>query len=343
MITFSCTSCNTKLVAADEMAGAVVKCTVCQAPVTVPIPTQPPQSNPPPRRDPIKQPNLHASASPSNPSTPQPNLSNPNPNPAHHGVGTILGSTPSSFCPICGSEVSADLTICPQCNFQMVDTRPLYDDDSDRSYSQNQYQGSFAGALAAGFFASIITGLAWAGIVITTGYPLGYVSIAVGLIGGWVAASIAKQKSFTLTASIALFVVLGILSGKAAIYQWGLPEIYARQGATSPEILQVAVINEFIDKGIFDQDIADSLKDIDWQKTDPNISIARSDYRKVSQRINELDAPQRIAITKKYWIEPNLSSLSTSEKLKLTLTWQDGIWSLLAVLLASVFFAGYKQ
>jgi hypothetical protein len=101
------------------------------------------------------------------------------------------------------------------------------------------------GSLLGGAVAAVVGAVVWAGIVIGTGYEVGYVAIGVGALCGFGTALGSRGQTGVMTGAIAVvFAILGICVGKFAAVSYYMDEEFG--GSSIIEQLSEAGTEEFM-------------------------------------------------------------------------------------------------
>lgn len=235
MLKFRCGDCGQKLGVPEKYAGRKVKCTKCGIGVQVP------------ELEPAEPPELDASELvPLDSADEQFDDYDLNDSFAEDGgqSGELdgldalaeLGGDPSAppvaapqaaapaegggNCGKCGATVGPQAVICVQCGNNLklgVNVKTIA-----RAKATAGFAGKTMYALIGGAVVACIAGGIWGGIVIATGYEIGWIAWGIGLIVGFAVAAMAQKQDAVIGVSAAGLALLGLVVGKVIILQWVL-------------------------------------------------------------------------------------------------------------------------
>lgn len=306
MIKFVCNRCGQKLGVSDGHAGKRVRCTSCREPVHVPAIETPPAR--PVDWVALEEGERAAQAAP---------VAIAPPPPAPRAKG------PS--CPKCKGHLNEGAVICVRCGHN------LRIGVNAKTVARAQLAASITGrtglTIGAAIIAAVAGGAVWAGIVVATGYEVGYVAIGIGLLVGLVVAIGARGQSEGVGVLAAGVAVVGLLVGKLLIFQWGVPSVMTEMLEKEPTMLQVALMQRMAVNEEFDAEIQAALDSDDGEMA-PELEARLNEA--VQARFAELDDSQRKELGR-WMADQMLTSVSIADRLKATLSWWDLLWGVLAV------------
>ncbi len=196
-------------------------------------------------------------------------------------------------------------------------------------------------ALLGGVLAAILGGVAWAVVVITTGYELGWAAWAIGVLVGIVMARLTPARGPSLAALAASFAAAGLLTGKFFIVQYGTERFAVQEIQADPSLMQQAALHDLDASGTMPEPIqqqleamadSDTLSDALWMEMlDASTAHAK-----------QADPAERERIAAQY-AQLVLGSVGLLEQLQMQLSAWDLLWLALAVTTAWRMLRGREQ
>ncbi len=184
-------------------------------------------------------------------------------------------------------------------------------------------------ALLGGALAAVLGGVAWAVIVITTGYEIGWAAWAIGLLVGIVMAKLTPARGASLAALAAIFAAAGLLTGKFFIVQYGTERVAVQEIQADPSLMRQAALHDLDASGTMPQPIqqqleamadSDTLSDALWEEM-LDASTAHAEQADPAER-------ERIAAQ---YARLVLGSVGLHQQLQMQLSAWDLLWLGLAV------------
>ncbi len=227
MIKFRCAGCGQKLGVPDAYGGKRVKCSGCGEPVAVPAA-------------------VAASGEALGPGDEVAALE-PAGAPALVARAAAQPGGSERVCPKCGAACGASAALCTRCGHSFkfgVNVQTVARARTAASFTGRTTFAIVGGAIAAGLGAAL-----WAGVVIGTGYEIGWVAWGVGLLVGLVVAGVARSTSPGVGLAAAGLALAGLLLGKLLIFQWGAPAIATQEIEASAAMMRQAVAVQMVEAG----------------------------------------------------------------------------------------------
>ncbi len=184
-------------------------------------------------------------------------------------------------------------------------------------------------ALLGGGLAAILGGVAWAVVVITTGYELGWAAWAIGVLVGIVMARLTPARGPSLAALAAIFAAAGLLTGKFFIVQYGTERLAVQEIQADPSLMQQAALHDLDASGTMPQPIqqqleamadSDTLSDALWLEM-LDAGTAHAEQADPAER-------ERIAVQYAHLV---LGGVGVLEQLQMQFSAWDLLWLALAV------------
>jgi hypothetical protein len=184
-------------------------------------------------------------------------------------------------------------------------------------------------ALLGGLLAAVLGGVAWAVIVITTGYEIGWAAWAIGLLVGIVMAKLTAARGPSLATPAAIFAAAGLLTGKVFIVEYGTERFAVDEIQADPSLMQQAALHDLDASGTMPEPIqtqleamadSDTLSDALWLEM-LDASSAHAEQADPAER-------ERIAVQ---YAQLVLGSIGLLEQLQMQLSAWDLLWLALAV------------
>lgn len=252
-------------------------------------------------------------------------------------------------CPHCGlnHRVRQD-NVCPRCQ-QDVSLAPadagMYapprEVASPRMVGPSSTGQGFLGQLVAGLIGGVVGGAVWAGVVVLTGYEVGWVAMGIGLLVGIAVRVTAGEGSATAPFSAAGAAAVGLLIGKLLIVQWGGASMVAKEMSDDSQLMATAVAVKMLVEDELDPGLAAELA-----SAGPDVMASidlelrmESVQDEAVQRLSEMTEPQKMEVAQ-WFGEYAVSKLTYTERIEAMLSPWDILWFLLALGTAAKVAAG---
>ena len=329
MIKFHCSSCDKKIGVPDEFAGQKVRCPRCSQAIRVP---ETAADDEPvldvPEGDSIWSDDLLADSQPTDAAV------------AETGESAVKQLS----CPACATPAAAGAELCLQCGHSLQPTVAGGPVGVTSTRFGLALGGSFAGAA--------LGGLIWAAIVCVTGYELGFVAWGIGILAGLGAAVLTAERSGRLMVAVGAMAVVGVIIGKLIIFSWmAAPELEAALMAemapddlvastlANPKSMFHRACYELVKQGELDVVLAAKVRETfnseDLSTLPEEVAAGRE---RVLQALDEWTDEQKEAMVMAtlrdgagLMSKAILSQFGLIERIKMSLTFWDGLWCLLAV------------
>lgn len=184
-------------------------------------------------------------------------------------------------------------------------------------------------ALLGGALAAVLGGVAWAVVVITTGYEIGWAAWAIGVLVGIVMVKLTAARGPSLAALAAIFAAAGLVTGKFFIVQYGTERFAVQEIQADPSLMQQAALHDLEASGSMPEPIqtqleamtdSDTLSDALWLEM-LHAGTAHAEQADPAER-------ERIAVQ---YAQLVLGGVGMLEQLQMQLSAWDLLWLALAV------------
>ncbi|MEN8376052.1 MAG: hypothetical protein ABFS34_11440 [Gemmatimonadota bacterium] len=189
--------------------------------------------------------------------------------------------------------------------------------------------GNASLALAVGLIAAVAAGVAWALIVLKTGYEIGWIAWGIGLLVGFAMSRLTTARSQGLAVSAAAFAAIGLLVGKLLISSWSAGMLEDAILEDEDWMAQVVIDDMLVERSFsvetlegYDAAVAaeDTLSDALWERM---VSEART-------RTATLSDEERAAVASEF-ARQAIGSLGLVERIQAQMSGWDLLWFFLAV------------
>lgn len=183
-------------------------------------------------------------------------------------------------------------------------------------------------AMAVGLIAALAAGGAWALIVLTTGYEIGWVAWGVGLAVGLAMSRFTAERSAGLAASAAGFAAVGLLVGKLLISTFSVGVVTDAVLEDEEYLTQVTIYTMIEERAFNERTLAeydavpegDTLSDALW---DQMVAQART-------RMSAMSDEERAAMASGF-AEAAVGSMGMTDRIMSQMSGWDLLWFFLAV------------
>jgi hypothetical protein len=228
-------------------------------------------------------------------------------------------------CPSCGQSVAQEAVICVNCG------RHLKLGVNAKTVLRGMMVGKAGAGVAASAVGAVAGGALWAGIVVWTGYEVGYVAWFVGILAGLGIVLFAHEKTGPmLGAAAASMAVVGLLLGKLLIVQWGIAPQAVNEIVADNQAMIGLVLEDMADKRQFSPQVMAAVDEfgLDADRWPPELA-----EQAVAAAFNRLGAmsdadKQRIAEAQ---VEKYVAEMSHLDRIKAASSLFDLLWGCLAI------------
>jgi hypothetical protein len=188
--------------------------------------------------------------------------------------------------------------------------------------------GNASLALAAGLIAALLSGAAWALIVLKTGYEVGWVAWGVGLVVGFAMARLTAARSSGLAMAAAGFAAVGLLVGKLMITTMGAGA-FAEAIVEDEDFLTEVTIYQMLDQGAFREETQAQYDAIAEGDTLPR-ALTDQMVAQAQTRVASMDDQERQAVAR-WYAESAIGSMGFVDRIRAQMSGWDLLWFFLAV------------
>ncbi|HUG02394.1 MAG TPA: hypothetical protein VML95_11055 [Longimicrobiales bacterium] len=204
----------------------------------------------------------------------------------------------------------------------------LYRSAPDAHDQRSLDDGNASLALAIGLVAALAAGGAWALIVLTTGYEIGWVAWGVGLVVGLVMSRLTAARSTGLAAAAAGIAAVGLLVGKLLISTFSVGVVTDAVLEDEEYLTQVTIYHMIEERSFNEGTLADydavqegdTLSDALWDKM---VAQART-------RVATMTDEERATVASGF-AESAIGSMGLSDRIMNQMSGWDLLWFFLAV------------
>ncbi len=346
MIKFRCGDCGQKMGVPEKYAGRAVKCTKCGVGVKVPEP------------EPAEPPELDASELVPLDSADEPFddydlhdsfAEDGGQSGGMDGLDALaeLGGDPSAppvaatpaegggNCGKCGAPVGPQAVICVQCGNNLklgVNVKTIA-----KAKATAGFAGKTMYALIGGAVVACIAGGIWGGIVIATGYEIGWIAWGIGLLVGFAVAAMAQKQDAVIGVSAACLALLGLIVGKVVILQWILSpgNMMSELGFEfdDPEVFASMYMEKMAEDRLYEPALQAQVDQVDEDEyysdeLDEQLFEAAMTY---TASMPEGEKQAYIEDTGQEMVDAVMGEYSFTTLLKMSFTLWDGLWFFLAI------------
>ncbi len=188
--------------------------------------------------------------------------------------------------------------------------------------------GNSSLAMAVGLVAALAAGGAWALIVLTTGYEIGWVAWGVGLAVGLAMSRLTAERSTGLAAAAAGFAAVGLLAGKLIISSFSVGAVTDAVLEDEEYLTQVTIYTMIEERSFNERTLAeydavgegDTLSDALW---DQMVAQART-------RMSTMGDEERAAMASGF-AEAAVGSMGLIDRIMSQMSGWDLLWFFLAL------------
>lgn len=200
--------------------------------------------------------------------------------------------------------------------------------------------------LLAGLAAAVVGGLVWALVVYYTEREFLYLVIGIGAGVGAAVAAVVKQPNAGHGVSAAGFAVIGLLLGKLLIVQWSLGTALVKEIASDPDQMIEAMFYEVATTDGADPELKAWYLDDTLTAEDASEELAikiEAGIATAGEMIPQMDDEQKKEAARSY-VEFVTKDLTYIDRIKMDMSWWDGLWIGIAVVVAySIGSGGGKE
>ena len=204
----------------------------------------------------------------------------------------------------------------------------MYRSARDAHDERSLDDGNASLALAIGLVAALAAGGAWALIVLTTGYEIGWVAWGVGLVVGLVMGRLTAARSTGLAAAAAGIAAVGLLVGKLLISTFSVGAVTDAVLEDEEYLTQVTIYHMIEERSFNEGTLADydavqegdTLSDALW---DQMVAQART-------RVATMTDEERATVASGF-AESAIGSMGLSDRIMNQMSGWDLLWFFLAV------------
>lgn len=350
MIKFRCGECGQKMGVPEKYAGRGVKCTGCGIGVKVPVPPEPEELDP----SELVAVDDHDEAfddydlNHSDDSGDMSGLDDlgalaglgggealtPVDAPAASGAGGTGGAAgPGGNCGKCGAPVGPDAVICVQCGNNLklgVNVKTIA-----KAKATAGFAGKTMYALIGGAVVACVAGGIWGGIVIATGYEIGWIAIGIGALVGFAVSAMAQKQDAGIGVMAAGLAVLGLVVGKVIILQWMLSpaNVLTESGIDyeDPEMFAMLYVDEMQEQKLFEPGLQARVEQVGEDEFfDEQLSVeVMAAAQAYTAAMSEADKDVYLEELSEQIVEEVLGDRSFGTLLKMSVEPIDALWVLL--------------
>lgn len=205
---------------------------------------------------------------------------------------------------------------------------------STRGYRRDR--GVAGMELLAGLAAAVAGGIVWALVVYYTEREFLYLVIGIGAGVGAAVAATVKQPNAGHGVSAAGFSVIGLMLGKLLIVQWSLAVGAVNDVVNDPEQMMEAILCKAATNDEADPEIKAWYLDETLTAEDVSEELAIKIQTMIATAdvvMSQMDDDMKLEVAGSY-VEYLTKDLSYIDRIKLDLSWWDGLWVGIAVVVA---------
>ena len=193
----------------------------------------------------------------------------------------------------------------------------------------NRTYGIASIQMVAGLAAAILGAAIWAGIVIGTGYEVGYVAWGIGILVGLGVTLSGSERGKVIGFSAGGLAMMGLIFAKLFIIQWSAVPQFKSEILADSQLQWALVYDQMIVNNEFSQDVIAQIdaipEDQPWpQPLQEKIELA------VASKIDAMSQPDKEKFAEDY-ANTILSQYSYSDQIKDSLSVYDALWFFLAI------------
>ncbi|QDU34377.1 hypothetical protein KS4_24450 [Poriferisphaera corsica] len=238
-------------------------------------------------------------------------------------------------CPHCGKAVKEGVKLCVNCGEFIHKGGEKHGMGEELAKVAGKMAMGFGAAVMVGGLVAVIAGAIWAGIVILSGYEVGYVAIGIGFLVGLAVTVIAGKQSAQVGTAAAGLAVVGLLVGKLIIMQWGVPSLMAGEFAKMPGMVEIAMAGKMSEEKAFSSRVQTVLnrraeRGDDEERPLPT-TIEEQMMAEIGAAASKMGADEKKSLVRRFMVDPMLGEMTIMDRLKDVFSAWDGLWCLLAV------------
>lgn len=190
----------------------------------------------------------------------------------------------------------------------------------------NRMKGAASVQMIGGLAGAMIGAAIWAGIVIATGYEVGYVAWGIGLLVGLGVTMLGNERGQVIGISAGGQAVVGLIVAKLLIVEWGAPSQIKAEIMANEELQWMLVYEQVM---VDEPELVAQMDVYPDEQSWPQ-SLKETVDRIVTEKLAALPEGQKDVLAGVY-ADRILSQYSYGDRIKDSLSFYDALWFFFAV------------